>query len=115
MGDRRKYLNVDLRHGGDVEQTPELGGHVAGASHLPVQGKLVDDEPCRGRIVSAHDALLALYTAGQSCAYGLLGDMRLDGDQRTQLDDPAFLAERKRVREEMQELTERYRNLNEEF
>jgi hypothetical protein len=36
-------------------------------------------------------------------------------DEFTQLDDPAFLAERKRVREELQELTERYRRLNEEF
>jgi hypothetical protein len=36
-------------------------------------------------------------------------------DEFAQLDDPAFLAERKRVREELQELTERYRKLNEEF
>jgi hypothetical protein len=36
-------------------------------------------------------------------------------DEFTQLDDPAFLAERKRVREELQMLTERYRRLNEEF
>lgn len=33
----------------------------------------------------------------------------------TELDDPAFLAERKRVREELQDLTERYRRINEEF
>jgi hypothetical protein len=40
----------------------------------------------------------------------------------TQLDDPAFLAERKRVREELEyapeastELTDRYEKLNEEF
>jgi hypothetical protein len=31
------------------------------------------------------------------------------------MSDPDFLAERKRVREELQELTERYRKLNEEF
>jgi hypothetical protein len=36
-------------------------------------------------------------------------------DDFTQLDDPAFLAERARVREELQELTERFRRLNEEF
>jgi hypothetical protein len=36
-------------------------------------------------------------------------------DEFTRLDDPAFLAERKRVREELQELSERYRRLNEEF
>ena len=36
-------------------------------------------------------------------------------DEFTQLDDPAFLAERTRVREELQDLTERYRRLNEEF
>ena len=33
----------------------------------------------------------------------------------THLDDPAFLAERKRVREELQDLAERYRRINEEF
>jgi hypothetical protein len=33
----------------------------------------------------------------------------------TQLDDPAFLAERTRVREELEKLTERYRKLDEEF
>ena len=32
-----------------------------------------------------------------------------------ELDDPAFLAERRRVREELQALTERYRRLDEEF
>jgi hypothetical protein len=31
------------------------------------------------------------------------------------LDDPAFLAERRRVGEELQALTERYRRLDEEF
>jgi hypothetical protein len=31
------------------------------------------------------------------------------------LDDPAFLAERRRVSEELQALTERYRRLEEEF
>jgi hypothetical protein len=31
------------------------------------------------------------------------------------LDDPAFLAERSRVRDELQALTERYRRLDEEF
>lgn len=36
-------------------------------------------------------------------------------DEFTRLDDPAFLAERARVREELAELTERYRKLNEEF
>jgi hypothetical protein len=36
-------------------------------------------------------------------------------DEFTQLDDPAFLAERTRVREELTNLTERYRKLNEEF
>jgi hypothetical protein len=36
-------------------------------------------------------------------------------DEFTQLDDPAFLAERTRVREELADLTERYRKLNEEF
>lgn len=36
-------------------------------------------------------------------------------DEFARLDDPAFLAERKRVREELQVLTERYRRLNEEF
>jgi hypothetical protein len=36
-------------------------------------------------------------------------------DDFNQLDDPAFLAERARVREEPQELTERFRKLNEEF
>ena len=36
-------------------------------------------------------------------------------DDFTRLDDPAFLAERKRVREQLQELTERYRKLSEEF
>ncbi|HEX3516554.1 MAG TPA: hypothetical protein VHT26_21390 [Trebonia sp.] len=33
----------------------------------------------------------------------------------TQLDDPTFLAERARVRTELEELTERYRKLGEEF
>jgi hypothetical protein len=36
-------------------------------------------------------------------------------DEFTQLDDPAFLAERKRVREELEELTRRYEKLSEEF
>jgi hypothetical protein len=36
-------------------------------------------------------------------------------DEFTRLDDPAFLAERRRVREELQELIERYRRINEEF
>lgn len=36
-------------------------------------------------------------------------------DDFTELDDPAFLAERKRVGEELQELAERYRKLNDEF
>jgi hypothetical protein len=33
----------------------------------------------------------------------------------TQLDDPAFLAERKRVRETIESLSERYEALNAEF
>ncbi len=37
------------------------------------------------------------------------------GDDFTQLDDPAFLDERRRVREELQALTERYRQMTEEF
>ena len=36
-------------------------------------------------------------------------------DEYTELDDPAFLAERTRVREELLDLTEQYRRLNEEF
>jgi hypothetical protein len=36
-------------------------------------------------------------------------------DDFTALDDPAFLAERKRVRDELQELAERYQKLNDEF
>ena len=44
----------------------------------------------------------------------IMKPMNSDGEY-AQLDDPAFLAERKRVREELQELTERYRKLNEEF
>lgn len=36
-------------------------------------------------------------------------------DKFTQLDDPAFLAERARVRGELAELTERYQKINEEF
>jgi hypothetical protein len=38
-----------------------------------------------------------------------------DSDEFAVLSDPDFLAERKRVREELQELTERYRKLNQEF
>lgn len=47
-----------------------------------------------------------------------------DSDDYTRLDDPAFLAERRRVREELEhtpekevspELTARYRKINEEF
>lgn len=37
-----------------------------------------------------------------------------DTEFRT-MDDPAFLAERKRVREAIEALTERYRRLNAEF
>jgi hypothetical protein len=36
-------------------------------------------------------------------------------DDFTQLDDPAFLAERARVRETIESLTERYEALNAEF
>ena len=36
-------------------------------------------------------------------------------DEFAVMNDPDFLAERKRVREELQQLTERYRQLNEEF
>lgn len=36
-------------------------------------------------------------------------------DEFVVLNDPDFLAERKRVREELQQLTERYQQLNEEF
>jgi hypothetical protein len=36
-------------------------------------------------------------------------------DEYTELDDLAFFAERKRVCEELDALTERYRRLNEEF
>jgi hypothetical protein len=43
-----------------------------------------------------------------------------DSDDFTRLDDPAFLAERRRVREELEheaspELTARYQQLNDEF
>ena len=38
-----------------------------------------------------------------------------DNDDIRQLSDPDFLAERTRVREELQELTERFQQLNEEF
>lgn len=37
------------------------------------------------------------------------------GDEFAQLGDPAFLTGRQRVRDELRELTERYRKLNEEF
>jgi hypothetical protein len=36
-------------------------------------------------------------------------------DDFGQLDDPAFLAERARVREALEVLTERYQRLNDEF
>jgi hypothetical protein len=36
-------------------------------------------------------------------------------DDYTRLDDPALLAERGRVRDELQALTERYRKLDDEF
>ena len=36
-------------------------------------------------------------------------------DDFTRLDDPALLAERARVRDELQALTERYRKLDDEF
>jgi hypothetical protein len=36
-------------------------------------------------------------------------------DDYTRLDDPALLAERGRVRDELQTLTERYRKLDDEF
>jgi hypothetical protein len=36
-------------------------------------------------------------------------------DDFSQLDDPGFLAERTRVRETIQALTERYQKLNDEF
>ena len=39
----------------------------------------------------------------------------MDNDNFSQLDDPSFLAERTRVRETIQALTERMRELNEEF
>ena len=38
-----------------------------------------------------------------------------DNGEFTVMNDPDFLAERKRVREALQELTEQYRKLNEEF
>jgi hypothetical protein len=38
-----------------------------------------------------------------------------DSGEYATMNDPDFLAERKRVREELQELTARYRKLNEEF
>ena len=38
-----------------------------------------------------------------------------DNGEYAALSDPDFLAERRRVREELQDLTERYRKLNEEF
>jgi hypothetical protein len=38
-----------------------------------------------------------------------------DGDEFTAMSDPDFLAERKRVRETLEALTERYRMINIEF
>ena len=38
-----------------------------------------------------------------------------DDTELTTMDDPAFLAERKRVRETIEALTERYGRLNAEF
>lgn len=38
-----------------------------------------------------------------------------DSDNFSTMSDPDFLAERKRVRETIQALTERYRLINEEF
>jgi hypothetical protein len=38
-----------------------------------------------------------------------------DSGEFAAMNDPDFLAERARVREELQELTERYRKLNQEF
>lgn len=38
-----------------------------------------------------------------------------DSDDFRSMDDPEFLAERKRVRETIEALTERYRLINDEF
>jgi hypothetical protein len=38
-----------------------------------------------------------------------------DGGEFAAMTDPEFLAERRRVREELQILTERYRKINQEF
>ena len=43
------------------------------------------------------------------------GKAMTSDDDFTRLDDPALLAERGRVRDELQALTERYRKLDDEF
>ena len=61
-----------------------------------------------------HDA--ALSAIGATCPVAeQAGKAMTSDDDYTRLDDPALLAERGRVRDELQTLTERYRKLDDEF
>jgi hypothetical protein len=81
VGDGRQDLDGDLRHGCDLQQAAELGGHHSGGSHLSVQGQLIDQEPGGRPVGATQDALLPVQAAGQPGGGGLAGDVRLNRDQ----------------------------------